>query len=120
MNHRSLTPIFALHRITIVFTSWVLVFGLAPVVFAQSWNRPTHSSPIALAPTGRLLWVVNPIADSVSALQVDTQTDTYRLLATVPVGKEPHSLALTPDNQFVYVANAAGNSVTVIKIGNAT
>jgi hypothetical protein len=95
MNHRSLTSIFALHRIKIVFISSVLVFGLGPVVFAQSWNRPTHSSPVALAPTDRLLWLVNPSADNVSALQVDTQTDTYRVLATVPVGKEPRSVART-------------------------
>ncbi|MEO8426687.1 MAG: CHRD domain-containing protein [Verrucomicrobiota bacterium] len=120
MNHRSLTPIFALARTTIVFMSWVILSGLAPAVFAQSWNRPTHSSPVALAPTDRLLWVVNPSADSVSALQVDTQTDTYKVLATIPVGKEPRSIALTPDNKFLFVANAAGNSVTVIQIGNAT
>jgi hypothetical protein len=36
----------------------------------------------------------------------------------LPVGNEPESIALTPDNQFAYVANARGNSVTVIQIND--
>ena len=36
-----------------------------------------------------------------------------RLLAKIGVGDEPQRVALTPDSQYAYVANAAGNSMTV-------
>src|SRR5207247_7425944 len=36
----------------------------------------------------------------------------------ITVGDEPQSVALTPDNQWAYVANAAGNSVTIIQISD--
>ena len=38
------------------------------------------------------------------------------MLAEVPVGKKPWSLALTPDGSKLYVANARSNSVTVIDV----
>src|SRR6185436_17974008 len=44
----------------------------------------------------------------------------FARLATIPVGDEPQSVALTPDNKCAFVANAAGNSVTVIEIDNPT
>ncbi len=81
---------------------------------AQVWNRPTASSPIAISITDRLIWVVNPSDDSVSVIRPDNNTR----LAKITVGDEPQSIALTPDNQWAYVANAAGNSVTVIQIND--
>ena len=36
-----------------------------------------------------------------------------------PVGDEPQSVALDPNNRYAYVANAAGSTVTVIRINNA-
>jgi YVTN family beta-propeller protein len=116
MNHPLFTPIAAPVRTTLYLIISVFVFGLSQTVLAQGWGRPTHSSRIALSLGDKLLWVVNPGDDSVSALR----TDTYAVLAKIPVGREPRGVALTPDNQFVYVANALGDSVTVIKIGNAT
>jgi YVTN family beta-propeller protein len=77
-------------------------------------NRATYSSPIAINPTDRLIWVVNPSDDSVSVIRPDNNTR----LAKITVGDEPQSIALTPDNQYAYVANAAGNSVSVIQISD--
>ena len=77
-------------------------------------DKPTHSSPIAINPTDRLIWVVNPSDDSVSVIRPDNNTR----LAKIAVGDEPQSIALTPDNRYAYVANAAGNSVTVIRIND--
>ncbi len=74
--------------------------------------RPTASSPIAINPNDRLIWVVNPSDDSVSVIRPDDNTR----LAKISVGDEPESVALTPDNQWAYVANAAGNSVSIIRI----
>src|SRR5439155_21011633 len=39
-------------------------------------------------------------------------------LAKITVGDEPQSVALTPDNQYAYVANAASGTVTAIKIND--
>ena len=74
-------------------------------VLAASWLRPTYSSPIAINPNDRLIWVVNPSDDSVSVIRPDNNTR----LAKIPVGDEPQSIALTPDNQYAYVANAAAD-----------
>lgn len=84
------------------------------VAVGPGWGRPTCSSPIAVTIDDRLIWVVNPSDDSVSVIRADNNT----LLAKIPVGDEPRSVALTPDNQYAYAANAASNSVTAIKISD--
>ncbi|MDN5940510.1 MAG: YncE family protein [Nitrospira sp.] len=79
-----------------------------------TFSNPTTSSPIALSADNTLLWVVNPSDDSVSVIR----TDTKHVLAKITVGKEPQSVALDPRNRFAYVANAASNNVSVIRIHN--
>ncbi|HXU75537.1 MAG TPA: hypothetical protein VN794_03170, partial [Methylomirabilota bacterium] len=76
--------------------------------------RPTASGPIAINTNDHLIWVVNPSANNVAVIRPDLNA----LLATIPVGKEPQGVALTPDNQYAYVANAADNSVTIIQIND--
>ena len=78
------------------------------------FQQPTYSSPIALSADNRLLWSVNPGDNSVSVLRTDNDT----VLKKIYVGREPQSVALDPNNKFAFVANAAGSSVTVIKIIN--
>jgi len=56
--------------------------------------------------------VVNPGDDSVSVIRPDNNTR----IAKITVGDEPQSLALTPDGQYAYVANAAAGTVTVILV----
>ena len=85
---------------------------LAKAVF----NHSTYSSPIAISRDNRLVWVVNSRDDTVSVIR----TDTHAVLKTIAVGDEPRSIALDPNNTFAFVSNAAGSSVTVIKINNAT
>jgi DNA-binding beta-propeller fold protein YncE/mono/diheme cytochrome c family protein len=86
---------------------------LAPGLAA--FTKPTSSSPIALSASNELLWVVNPDSDTVSVFRT---SDNSKVISDIPVGDEPQSIALHPNNTFAYVANAAGNSVTVIKITN--
>ncbi len=87
---------------------------LPSVASAQNWGRPTTSSPIAVSPTDRLIWAVNPSDDSVSVIRPDNNTQ----LAKISVGDEPQAVALTPDNKLAYIANAAGNSVSIIRIND--
>src|SRR5678815_3907935 len=96
------------------FVVFALIHGGTESLQAQVWNRATTSSPIAISRNDRLIWVVNPADDSVSVIRPDNNTR----LAKITVGDEPQSVALTPDNQYAYVANAAGNSVTVIQIND--
>jgi YVTN family beta-propeller protein len=76
--------------------------------------QSTYSSPIALSSDNLLVWSVNPDSDSVSVVR----TDTLEMVAKIAVGDEPRSIALSLDNKFAYVANAADNSV--IAIDNAS
>lgn len=82
---------------------------------SASYEEATYSAPIALSGNNKLLWAVNQDTDTVSVIR----TDTNQLVAKIAVGDEPRSVALSPDDKYAYVANAIGNSVTVIKIKNA-
>src|SRR5205809_773219 len=80
-----------------------------------TYNRATYSSPIAISQNDKLIWVVNPGDDSVSVIRPDNNT----LITKITVGDEPQSIALTPDNLYAYVANAASGSVTIIQVTNS-
>jgi YVTN family beta-propeller protein len=73
----------------------------------------THSSPIAITSDDRNVWSVNPDNDSVSLFNV-THDQNLRV-AEVTVGKEPWCLAITPDDEKVYVTNMASGTVSVIR-----
>ena len=85
-----------------------LLYAGETVAEAQVWSRPTSSNPIAISRNDRLIWVVNPGDDSVSVLRPDNNTR----LAKISLGDEPQSVALTPDGQYAYVANAGSGSVS--------
>ncbi|WP_164931743.1 beta-propeller fold lactonase family protein [Dyella sp. M7H15-1] len=72
----------------------------------------SYSSPIALSADDQFLWAVNPDLDTVTVIR----TDTRRVVAKIPVGKDPRSIALSPDGLHAYVANAADGTVSVIKV----
>ena len=84
----------------------------APAAAQRRFSTATTSSPISLSADGRLLWVVNPGADTVSVIG----TRANRVLRTIGVGNEPQSVAVDPSNRYAFVANAADGTVTVIRI----
>src|SRR5213083_600024 len=45
--------------------------------------------------------------------------DNNTRITKITVGDEPQSIALTPDNLYAYVANAASGSVTIIQVTNS-
>ena len=81
---------------------------------AAVFNQATNSSPIVLSADQRLIWSVNPLDDTVTVIRAKNNT----VLTTLATGDEPRSVAVDPNNRFAFIANAAGNSVTVIKITN--
>lgn len=74
-------------------------------------RRVASSAPLALAPAGDELWVVQPDADTVAV--IDTATDAR--LEALTIEGSPRSIAITPDGELVLVAAATGNSITVIE-----
>jgi YVTN family beta-propeller protein len=86
--------------------------ALAAPEAPSAYTEPTYSSPISLSADKQWLWSVNPADDSVSV--ISTATDS--VVAKIAVGNEPESVALDPNNQFAYVANAADNTVSIIRI----
>ena len=98
------------------FIALVMSAFLSNADVTYAWFRhPTNSSPIALSNDNRLLWSVNPKVHSVSVIRTDNNT----LLATIPVGNDPQSVALSPDNKYAFVANAADSTLSIIKIGKS-
>jgi YVTN family beta-propeller protein len=52
-----------------------------------------------------------------TVMQIDTARNTVS--ATIPVGKRPWNMALTPDGGKLYVANGRSNNVSVIDTASA-
>ncbi|MBI1840845.1 MAG: beta-propeller fold lactonase family protein [Verrucomicrobia bacterium] len=96
----------------ILATLFGLVHFEAAAAFAVGFDHPTHSSPLTLNSNNQLLWVVNPDFNTVSVIRTDLQ----KVIATVPTGREPQSVAVTPDDRYAFVANAADGTVTVIVV----
>ena len=78
----------------------------------------TRSSPIAITSDDRFVWSVNPDNDSVSVFQCRRGRE--QKVAEIPVGKEPWCVAITPDDDKVYVTNMASGTVSVIRRQQAT
>ena len=59
---------------------------------AQSYSRPTYSSPIAISLNDRLIWSVNPSDNSVSVIRPDNNTR----LAKIAVGRSGRASSALP------------------------
>jgi DNA-binding beta-propeller fold protein YncE len=71
---------------------------------------PTHASSIVFDPERHQVWNVNPDNDTVSVIDSDGAPARVR---EVPVGKEPHSLALGPYGT-IWVTNQMSDEVVVL------
>jgi YVTN family beta-propeller protein len=79
---------------------------------------PTSSGPIAITSDDQFVWSVNPDNNSVSLFNV--LNDANQKVAEVPVGVNPWCVAITPDNQKVYVTNQGSGTVSVISASSRT
>jgi YVTN family beta-propeller protein len=61
-------------------------------------------------------WAANPIfvLNSLDANVSVIDPASWKVVKTIPTGKEPHHLYLTPDDKSLIVANAVGNTLTFI------
>jgi YVTN family beta-propeller protein len=69
---------------------------------------------MAVSTTPGYLFVANPKSADVSILDIETS----KLLAVTPVGTEPSSITVTPDDQYALVLNQASGDMAVIRIKN--
>ncbi|MEX8517340.1 MAG: YncE family protein [Leptothrix sp. (in: b-proteobacteria)] len=68
---------------------------------------PAASAAVGTKPP---IFVLNSLDATISVIDANTYTEIRRL----PTGKEPHHLYLSPDEKSLLVANALGNSLTLV------
>jgi YVTN family beta-propeller protein len=77
-----------------------ILAGHAPGVMAVTDTSPSY------------LLVANPESSRITVFDVDTR----KLVAAVQVGRQPGSILVTPDNQYVLVLNEQSGDLAVIRI----
>ena len=120
----------ALVTLVIVLGSALLLTSRAPLHVQEQGGRATatplplyalpdartkrgySSSSLALAPDAITLVAANAFSNSVTVL-VPAQS---RVIAEIPVGRDPRGVAITPDGRLALAANRADGSVSVIDL----
>ena len=77
-----------------------ILAGRAPGVMAITDTSPSY------------LLVANPETSDITVFDVDSR----KLVAVVQVGRQPGSILITPDNQYVLVLNEESGDLAVIRI----
>ena len=90
------------------------VIGVTSTIFASSCpSWPAHASgSIAITPDGTTVFVVNPDAGSVAALDTASATT----LDEIVVGRDPRVLTVGPAGQRLYVTNHASATLSILAI----
>jgi len=83
-------------------------FLTALVILEAAAARPAEAAPFA--------YLTNWSSNTVTVLDIATNTVT----ATIAVGSDPVSVAVSPDGKFVYVANEDSNTISVIATATNT
>jgi YVTN family beta-propeller protein len=94
------------------------------IVDMRAWNAAvrrldigTRPRRVALQPDRTFFWVdtVEPATGVASAVAVNA--DTLAVTGRISIGSGPHEFAFSADSRFLFVANAAAGTVSVIDIG---
>jgi YVTN family beta-propeller protein len=77
---------------------------------------------IVVSPDSRTIYVTSPCGEhSVNVIRADPSFQNYTLdLPTIRVGDNPQGIAISPTGDRLYVANASGNSLSVVRTLNRT
>lgn len=79
------------------FLSGLAMTGLALGALAQP-ARAEHP---------KIAFVINSLSASIDEIDIDT----HKIIRTVPVFREPHHMALTPDGRYLVVGDTTGNAL---------
>ena len=91
-----------------IATSALLALLVANQTALGQTTSPVASATPANQP--KLAVILNSGSASVSLIDMNTR----EVIKTIPVGKEPHHLMMTPDQKSLLIANAAGNDVVLM------
>lgn len=112
-NFRIKTLFIALFAAALVWMNLPEGFGEMTASAATFPGFP-YSTPITLTSNGNQLWIVNPDADNNSVTVINVANDFGNVVAEIPVGVEPNSVALNGNDSRAYVANTVSGTVSVI------
>lgn len=79
-------------------------------------NSPITATITATPVTSEFAYIANALSNTVSVVSIATNT----VITSIPVGKYPWGVFVSPDGTTVYVANESSNSISVIKTATNT
>lgn len=98
----------------------VAVIDLDTQKVIATWRTQGHPTEMVLGPKDEVLYVACANSTQVSVLRTSDgqglETLSCALYPKAPAGNTPNSLALTPDGQLLFVANADANNVAVFNV----
>jgi YVTN family beta-propeller protein len=104
--------------------SAVAVIDLEKFAVAETWHTAEHPTEMLLSPKGDALYVACANSTKVSVIDPATgkalQTINCALYPSAPNGNTPNSLAMTPDGELLFIANADANNLSVFGITDRT
>jgi YVTN family beta-propeller protein len=90
----------------------VLLPPLGPEVKLPKFFPHTYNHGLELSPDEKLLFASGGVGNYVCVYSVPD----LKLLATIPVGREPNWIAFSQDGAFAYVTNRKSDDVSVISV----
>ena len=94
----------------------VVVYPYYTPQIGQTVLAGHHPGAMAVSTAPGYLFVANPRSAVVSILDIETG----KVLAVTPVGTEPSSITITPDDKYALILNQASGDMAVIRIANVT
>jgi DNA-binding beta-propeller fold protein YncE len=99
----------------------VAVIDIAEAKLTATWPTESHPTEMVLSNDGKTLFVACSNSTRVSVLDAGNngkprETIHCALYPGAPSGNTPNSLALTPDSQMLFVANADNNNLAVFNV----
>ncbi len=91
------------------FWVWSALLALLPLLAGCFSGQPAAKGP-PMPEGANIVYVVNEGDSTVSVIEGSTRS----VIATIPVGKRPHYVALEPSGKRAYVTDGDSNSITVI------
>ena len=100
--------------------SSVAVVDLDSNQVLERWSTQEHPCEMALAKSGKFLFVANANRNTVTVLDTASGRTVENIWAALypqsPPGSTPNSVALSPDDKLLFVANANNNTVAVFDV----
>jgi len=117
MNKKSLRSVAILSTLLLPALVGLISLHRLDVALATA-QGPRQSSPIVLSDNGAFLVNVNADANTITVFDATGAVPVK--ISEIPVGSEPSSVAIRPDNVTAYVANAGQGTVSVVNLPSQT